>query len=106
MFNIVFNLNIYPFFQGTFRLTCEKVLSSLRNGSETLLTLLEAFVYDPLVEWAIGEEKSGALAVAAYGGEALGDELRQAHLQMEHEVMRDTLNLRSTEMRPEWMRNR
>lgn len=87
-------------------MTCEKVLATLRDGSETLLTLLEAFVYDPLVEWAIGEEKSGALAVAAYGGEALGDELRQAHLQMEHEVLRDTLNLRFAEMRADWMRNR
>ena len=36
---------------GPFRLGCEHVLSTLRAGSETLLTLLEAFVYDPLVDW-------------------------------------------------------
>lgn len=84
-------------------MTCEQVLGTLRNSSETLLALLEAFVYDPLVEWAIGEEKFGALAVAAYGGEALGDELRQAHIKMEHEVLRDTLSLRIAEIRPEWM---
>lgn len=93
-------------FQGTFRLTCEKVLSNLRNCSETLLTLLQAFVYDPPVEWTIGEEKSGTLAVAAYGGEALGAEMRQANLQMEHELLRDTLNLEFEEMRPEWTCNR
>lgn len=28
-----------------------QVLSTLRKGRETLLTLLEAFVYDPLVDW-------------------------------------------------------
>lgn len=37
--------------QGIFRLACEHVLRTMRRGRETLLTLLEAFVYDPLVEW-------------------------------------------------------
>lgn len=37
--------------EGTFRLTCEQVLTILRKERETLLTLLEAFVYDPLVDW-------------------------------------------------------
>jgi len=31
--------------------TFSQVLSTLRKGKETLLTLLEAFVYDPLVDW-------------------------------------------------------
>lgn len=43
-------------FQGTFRLTCEAVLHSLKKGRETLLTLLEAFVYDPLVDWTVNQE--------------------------------------------------
>lgn len=42
--------------QGTFRLTCETVLKSLKKGRETLLTLLEAFVYDPLVDWTLNQE--------------------------------------------------
>jgi PI-3-kinase-related kinase SMG-1 len=37
--------------EGTFRITCEHVLRVLRKSRETLLTLLEAFVYDPLVDW-------------------------------------------------------
>lgn len=37
--------------EGQFRLACEQVLKVLRRGRETLLTLLEAFVYDPLVDW-------------------------------------------------------
>lgn len=31
-----------------------QVLKVLRRGRETLLTLLEAFVYDPLVDWDSG----------------------------------------------------
>lgn len=31
----------------------------MRRGRETLLTLLEAFVYDPLVEWGGGGTGSG-----------------------------------------------
>lgn len=50
-------------FQGTFRLTCETVLQSLKKGRETLLTLLEAFVYDPLVDWAVNEEDSAEPAI-------------------------------------------
>lgn len=67
---------------------------------------MEAFVYDPLVDWAVGEDGTGALAVSAYGGEALGGELRQARKQLEHEVTRDTLAIRFTEIKPEWKKNR
>ena len=37
--------------EGSFRASCEHVLRLLRKSRETLLTLLEAFVYDPLVDW-------------------------------------------------------
>lgn len=37
---------------GVFSCRCEAVLRVLRSSKETLLTLLEAFVYDPLVDWA------------------------------------------------------
>ena len=37
---------------GTFSSSSESVLRVLRTNKETLLTLLEAFVYDPLVDWA------------------------------------------------------
>lgn len=61
-------------------------------------------MYDPLVDWAVGEDGAGALA-AVYGSEALGGELREARKQLEHEVTRDTLAIRFTEIKPEWMRN-
>ena len=37
--------------QGLFKTAAETTLETLRDGSETLLTLLEAFIYDPLVDW-------------------------------------------------------
>jgi len=37
--------------EGCFRIACENVTRVLRSQKETLLTLLEAFVYDPLVDW-------------------------------------------------------
>jgi hypothetical protein len=42
--------------QGIFRLACEHVLKVMKKGRETLLTLLEAFVYDPLIDWTPGNE--------------------------------------------------
>jgi len=52
--------------EGIFRSACEHTIKSMRLGKETLLTLLEAFVYDPLVDWTVGGETG--LAGAFYGG--------------------------------------
>ena len=37
--------------EGTYRLTCETVMNVLRRNSESILAVLEAFVYDPLIDW-------------------------------------------------------
>lgn len=37
--------------QGTFQISAQNVLRVLSQARETLLTMLEAFVYDPLVDW-------------------------------------------------------
>ena len=36
------------------RNSCEHAMEVMKAGRETLLTLLEAFVYDPLVDWTTG----------------------------------------------------
>ncbi|KAH9522771.1 Serine/threonine-protein kinase smg1 [Dermatophagoides farinae] len=51
---------------GKFRIACENVLKILRKGKETLLTLLEAFVYDPLIDWTPEHEEGFTGAI--YGG--------------------------------------
>ncbi|KAI9209426.1 uncharacterized protein BJ171DRAFT_117404 [Polychytrium aggregatum] len=37
--------------EGTFRIACEHTMQVMRRNKEIILTLLEAFVYDPLVDW-------------------------------------------------------
>ena len=36
---------------GPYRLTCERVMRVLRDNRESLVAMLEAFVYDPLISW-------------------------------------------------------
>nr|XP_046918339.1 serine/threonine-protein kinase mTOR-like [Dermatophagoides farinae] len=40
---------------GTFRTTCQQVMMCLRKNKESLMALLEAFVYDPLLNWRLME---------------------------------------------------
>ncbi|KAJ3395408.1 hypothetical protein HDU92_005932, partial [Lobulomyces angularis] len=46
--------------EGTFRKSCENTLLAMRQNSEVLYTLLEAFISDPLIDWKndIKEEQS------------------------------------------------
>lgn len=36
--------------EGSFRHTCEITMSVLRSNKESLMAVLEAFVYDPLID--------------------------------------------------------
>ncbi|KAH8420242.1 hypothetical protein KR009_007952 [Drosophila setifemur] len=65
--------------EGPFRLGCEYVLKVMRKERETLLTLLEAFVYDPLVDWTINDDaqalrRSLSSKQATAGGVVSGDQ--------------------------------
>ncbi|OAD60741.1 Serine/threonine-protein kinase SMG1 [Eufriesea mexicana] len=79
--------------EGIFRLACEHTLRVMRRGRETLLTLLEAFIYDPLVDWRTGADNS----IASYGIE---------RKQLEQELTRAMFAVRTAEMRAEWLANR
>ena len=39
--------------EGMYRSTCENVMRVLRDNNESVMTMLEAFLYDPLIEWRI-----------------------------------------------------
>ena len=90
--------------EGSYRTTCESVMRVLRHNKDSLMAVLEAFVYDPLLKWrlietgtknkklktaaqvATGAETAGAAAIAgtadtattiasaAVGLDSLGDE--------------------------------
>lgn len=39
--------------EGTFRITCEETLRVLRSNKDSVMAVLEAFVYDPLINWRL-----------------------------------------------------
>ncbi|CAG8686188.1 9650_t:CDS:2, partial [Acaulospora colombiana] len=43
--------------EGVFRRCCEEALRALREGSDTIKTVLEVFKYDPLHQWAVAPGK-------------------------------------------------
>lgn len=55
-------------FTGTYTYTCEKVMSVLRDKRDSLMAMLEAFVYDPLISWRLlannEDQALGGVAVA------------------------------------------
>jgi FKBP12-rapamycin complex-associated protein len=38
---------------GNYRNTCELVMKVIRENKESLIAVLEAFVYDPLINWRL-----------------------------------------------------
>lgn len=46
--------------EGVFRQCCEKTMEVMRNSQESLLTILQVFLYDPLYLWSISPEKAAA----------------------------------------------
>lgn len=106
-------------------MACEHVLKTLKKGRETLLTLLEAFVYDPLVDWAVAEDTIDGANEAvsnqrhhamterdrhnistAFGATEMAFGIETARKQMQDEVTRDTLIIQFTELKPDWLQNR
>lgn len=46
-------------YEGIFLRVCEITLSVLRTHRETLMSVLETFIHDPLVEWTKSHKSSG-----------------------------------------------
>lgn len=74
-----------------------QVIQMMRRGRETLLTLLEAFVYDPLVDWTAGGEVGFAGAV--YGGGGQQAENKQSKREMERDITRSLFSSRVAEIK-------
>ncbi|XP_069566221.1 serine/threonine-protein kinase SMG1 isoform X2 [Brachyistius frenatus] len=90
--------------EGIFRLSCEQVVQIMRRGRETLLTLLEAFVYDPLVDWTAGGEVGFAGAV--YGGGGQQADSKKSKREMERDITRSLFSSRVAEIKVNWFKNR
>ncbi|KAL7080367.1 hypothetical protein ACQ4LE_000271 [Meloidogyne hapla] len=53
---------------GNYRLTCERVLRLLRANNDSILAVLESFVYDPMLNWRLTEGVAAAITGGAVGG--------------------------------------
>ncbi|KAF9379405.1 Serine/threonine-protein kinase smg1 [Podila verticillata] len=53
--------------EGNFRVGCEQTMKVMRKNKEILVTLLEAFVYDPLVDWQIEAPTTATMTATSAG---------------------------------------
>ena len=44
--------------EGSYRSTCERTMAVLRDNKDSLVAMLEAFVYDPLISWRLLDESA------------------------------------------------
>ena len=54
--------------EGSYRITCEHVMSLLRENKDSLMAILEAFAYDPLINWGfeIPTKGEGGMVLADF----------------------------------------
>ncbi|KAJ2856636.1 hypothetical protein J3B02_001489 [Coemansia erecta] len=52
-------------YEGTFRKTCEMTLNLLRDNRDALMSVLESFLHDPLVEWSRRTTRASRQAAAS-----------------------------------------
>lgn len=96
---------------GNYRMTCEKVMEVLRQNKESLMAVLEAFVYDPLLNWRLveaGKTKEKGKRSGSYGEsqDGAGDLLESVESQSvskklpegEHDLRMGSLNIPSEVM--------
>lgn len=77
--------------EGTYRRTCESVMSVLRRNKDSLMAVLEAFVYDPLLNWRLldtAAEKSHRSKNPGVGGTdgSLENSLEDTALSIENQM--------------------
>nr|WBK62802.1 target of rapamycin [Sogatella furcifera] len=61
--------------EGTYRRTCESVMWVLHRNKDSLMAVLEAFVYDPLLNWRLMDPtgpQAGVIKTGAVGAGAVG----------------------------------
>ena len=54
--------------EGTYRATCEDVMAVLRGNKDSLMAVLQAFVYDPLVNWRLLTPSDAKVEYGEAGG--------------------------------------
>ncbi|XP_075154551.1 serine/threonine-protein kinase Smg1 [Haematobia irritans] len=102
--------------EGSYRMACSHVLKVLRKERETLLTLLEAFVYDPLVDWTLSDDGNATHSTSASTAAIMITSLelpREYHLsprnalksnnKLDVDLTRQTLTIKINDIKPIWL---
>jgi len=106
--------------EGNFRATCESVMRVLRTNRESVMAVLEAFVYDPLINWRliktveknapkiredgeVNKTREDDLISVATGGATSAISTRDTMLEYKNEIDllsadNDTINAKETEV--------
>jgi len=69
--------------EGNFRSTCERVMHVLRAHKESVMAVLEAFVYDPLINWRLLQGGKTAM----HGEPDDTGRVRQAQIMMDDDII-------------------
>ena len=76
--------------EGNFRMTCESVMEMMRENKESVMAVLEAFVYDPLINWRLTHTKG-----KARGAPEEGKAVTDVEKEEGEEVKKEGLNQRA-----------
>lgn len=71
--------------EGTYRMTCEKVMHVLRKNKDSLMAVLEAFIYDPLLDWRLASG-DGKFRARIKLKQAVGNSSRPESTLISHDV--------------------
>ncbi|XP_041982232.1 serine/threonine-protein kinase mTOR-like [Aricia agestis] len=55
--------------EGTFRNTCESVMEVLHNNKDSVMAVLEAFVYDPLLNWRLIDNERRSASESSFSSD-------------------------------------
>lgn len=83
--------------EGNFRNTCEQVMAVLRQNKDSLMAMLEVFLYEPLVSWRIIAQEKARPSHAEEAEDELSDQEIPRNLAGELE-MTDLLNKKAIEV--------
>lgn len=72
--------------EGRFRITCERVIRSLRSNKDAVVATLETFVYDPLITWRVLEKQHRKLEIILKASSGL---LHSLTMMTQHPQLQD-----------------
>jgi FKBP12-rapamycin complex-associated protein len=81
--------------EGNFRNTCEQVMSVLRQNKDSLMAMLEVFLYEPLVSWRILAAENAAPSHSEEGEEFIRDRI---HAKGPEAEMTEQLNKKAVDV--------